>query len=132
MLKSVPRFNGIPCLRRDRSALTRVLDKSEATCIRQVEPWKGKDTVLKLAAQAVMVAGSGRAATPRHSILGMRMPPNTYLSSSYCLEVEGVERFTRCSLFLFPPTSCFIMSSYPEVCPYFVRRIPGRSFQFTT
>jgi hypothetical protein len=41
----------------------------------------------------------------RHSILGTRTPPNTYLSSElrlYCLEVEGVEHFTRCSLFLFP------------------------------
>ena len=75
--KSVPRSNGIPCLRRDRSGLTRVLDKSEATCIRQVEGY-----VLEVDVNEIGRSSSGnRAATQRHSILGMRTPPNTYLSS---------------------------------------------------
>jgi len=108
-----------------------ILDKFEATCIRQVEGyWKDVSEIGRS-------SSGNRAGTQRRSILGTRTPPNTYLSSElrvvlYCLEVEGVERFTRCSLFLFPPISCFIMSRYPEVCPYFVRCIPGRSFQFTS
>jgi hypothetical protein len=61
--KSVPRPNGIPCLRRDRSALTCILDKPEATCIRHVE-WK--DTGRSEIGRSSKQRWSGRYAMPFH------------------------------------------------------------------
>jgi len=114
--KRVPRSNGIPCLRRDRSGLTRVLDKSEATCIRQVEGY-----VLEVDVNEIGRSSSGnRAATQRHSHI--RYEDAAEHLSELTAQSCTASRWRELNVFLnavsfFPPQSAV------SLCPVIQRSI---------